>query len=209
MSNNSFFEEYAKQAKAKGYCVQCQYPYHDGICDCGNANNEDVIAVADRWYKENGCLDLIDMNFEGLNEMLKNEKSKSILFSNREDLESISEFLRKASNLTILASDNPLEGKRGFVAYNVVDGEEMSIKLEYQEYKKPDTIYDVTDGNIDAVLGDIDLDKFYRCDLPKERKVLYIRRIDSSSSEISYGYRFSLSIIKHYSDRVGHLIVRD
>jgi hypothetical protein len=35
-------EKHAKFAKDRGWCVQCQYPWHDGTCECGNDSNPKV-----------------------------------------------------------------------------------------------------------------------------------------------------------------------
>jgi hypothetical protein len=85
--------------------------------------------------------------------------SEMITFVSREDMTRLSTFLKRVPGLTVLASDSPSEGKRGFVAYFTENEEEISLKMEYQEYKKPDVIHDITDENIDEVLDDIDIDR--------------------------------------------------
>jgi len=201
------FSIFAEWARVQDYCKQCQYPYHDGICSCGHAEDDEVKEIADRWYKANGCLES-NMTFEELEELTEKEKeTDSILLRTRDEFIRLSEFLKSVPNLTVLHSDSPLNGKRGLVAYFVEGEEENAIKIEYLEYKEPSVIHEVTDENIDIVLKDLTCKyKFYRCDLPKERKVVYIRRVDVSSSKDSYGYSFNLSILKKHANKVRDLI---
>ena len=121
----------------------------------------------------------------------------------------MSGFLKEIPGLTVLHNDNPVAGKRGFVAYLGEGDEEKSVNIEYQEYKEPSVIHDVTDENINIILQDISIDRFYRCNLAKELKVLYIRRVNVESNEESYGYRFSLGILKKHSDKVRDLIKKE
>ena len=34
--------DYSTEAKAKGWCEQCQYPWQNGNCTCGNFKNPEV-----------------------------------------------------------------------------------------------------------------------------------------------------------------------
>lgn len=45
-------DEYVQWAKDAGYCEQCQYPWHDGICSC-HSNSKIVQKVCDSWFKYN------------------------------------------------------------------------------------------------------------------------------------------------------------
>lgn len=33
---------HASEAKKKGWCIQCQYPWYDGTCDCGHFEEPSV-----------------------------------------------------------------------------------------------------------------------------------------------------------------------
>jgi hypothetical protein len=35
-------EKHARLAVSRGWCIQCQRPWYDGICKCGNSNSEEV-----------------------------------------------------------------------------------------------------------------------------------------------------------------------
>jgi hypothetical protein len=35
-------DTYAYVAKSRGFCDQCQYPWYDGLCECGNFENPNV-----------------------------------------------------------------------------------------------------------------------------------------------------------------------
>lgn len=47
-------ERYAKRVKKQGYCTQCQYPWHDGICECNKVPPADLKEMMNLGYKLEG-----------------------------------------------------------------------------------------------------------------------------------------------------------
>jgi len=41
---------HATEAKAKGWCEQCQYPWNDGLCECGHYGDPEVKKAEERGH---------------------------------------------------------------------------------------------------------------------------------------------------------------
>ena len=49
--NDSILQKYAREAKARGWCEQCQYPWHDGLCECGHWEDPEVETASQRAFE--------------------------------------------------------------------------------------------------------------------------------------------------------------